>query len=222
MGQSEEYESERRKRHELFQLEDAKIMTTFLRDYRRTKQSVNHTATILGHLSDRWTIFSIIKHEGSEADKKVQGVRTPAIKPNDLTSVPGPAWWRGDNQLLKAVLDLHLNHACCGTHVSSLCLCLSLPQINKFCVFLMREDLRINYMSNFLIHSTGSQVSNWSSLSSGPTSQGKCSFCISDTVVRVCMWEENRKLCFGVTCPVYRPYLSSRRYLASLSLVRYL
>lgn len=100
-------------------------MTTFLRDYSCTRQSVNHMATILGYLSDRRTIFVIIKHEGSEADKKVQGVRTLAIKPNHLTSTPGPAWWRGDNQLLKAALDLHLNHACCGTHVSALSLSLS-------------------------------------------------------------------------------------------------
>lgn len=91
MGQTETYESERRKRHGMFQLEDTKIMTTFLRDYSCTRQSVNHMATILGHLSERQTIFVIIKHEGSEADKKVQGVRIPAIKPNHLTSTPGPA-----------------------------------------------------------------------------------------------------------------------------------
>ena len=94
-GQTEEYESERRKLYEIFQLEDAKIMTTFLRDYSCARQRVNHMATILGHLSDRQTIFIIIKHEGSEADKKVQGVRTPAIKPNDLTSTPGPARLEG-------------------------------------------------------------------------------------------------------------------------------
>lgn len=205
----------------MFQLADAKIMTTFLRDYSCTRQPVNHTATILGHLSDRRTIFVIIKHEGSEADKKVQGVRTPAIKPNHLTSTPGPTWWRGDNQLLKAALDLHLNHACCGTHVSALCLCLSLPQINTFYFFSERRfehKLHVQLPGSF----NGEPNFKLKQCDFGTHESRKVYVCISDTVVRVCMWEKNRKFCVRVTCPVHRPCLSSRRHLTSLSLVRYL